>query len=1763
MLNLDEAQPIEYLNMDPTQIPIDPAVAANKTDRAAYGMQPLLDRNTIASYTDNGNEKDLRVNAAAKVNQKWQQEDAMSLRQGQRPALKQTIPSAVLEDQFGEKFIGNFNQTPGEDVEDDNGTFSKIREVNPEMTAAALKIAKEHTALTDKIYNRLQDATAAAEAQKSSTGQLTSYPEDWNILKQMLGVTSLYTERGVVPGTFWQGGFLGGNKEAQRKALLDLPYPDNLDAVDKAADYLIDKDPRAAIDLLSYFYQPSVRTQTLDNAFNALDVAAILPIGKSLAEAGKSWLELQRMTKEAAIRHPEAAVGDIEATAMDAVGKTKEAGESRATKQVVQRQQGTANPTKEMEDGILGVFKSRIDEMQKGGPGNVGADVLNRITEAMDNGSKDLVNISANASRIMRVDPSVTAELVVKNAYDEMMQSHPWLYNEVANIMPIKAEEALQNFKYEAHTGTWSTDIILHRPDGVPFESVQAAQDYAKAKGIPIQSIHGVPLNPGSKELGAAIHSIPTGKPTPGITKSLADLLEEGARNPALSYKEKEGLARLASKTGAEQVETTKVGGLTAYRPANGVFGQGKGFYIAARIPLNETSNLWRDAIIHTPSAEKSNKGWLNSYGLGYFRTADESGLSEQIMINRKLSMYTPSLFIRAVNKYLQPAGLAKAPLRGRNIKEIYNNLGKNSAFERMLRATQDAQIDFHSIPELEDYYQRVEGRFPDAVETEGYFALKWGQDADKAFRDLAVTKHMARLGGERHVLSIVNEAGEVQKSPEFIGMVQKEVPGLVQSEVKTEGIRPGTAKWANKDLDLPIEVLDEAPNKGPDGRLYQKVKYDGKESYVPLDEIKQEAKPTKEIKTVSTGDGRVLIQEGNGFKSKLLKNMTSEADRELLGKVKTGETRMIQLYNSDLFPLKEFSGEQRMVQYVLTDKTETRPLGYFELPKKEAGHLEYDYKNWIRQANISLDEDVAHYLGDRTIMAVQEHALGKDVVKGLEEIRQNLQRGGKDGIAAAKRAVYENHLPIAWREIRRKFKSKEWDLDQPFYVVPNGKTVADIPNHFHTYEKQGFKFREASQGSSPAKQFAVDFTGERDAYDVMSMQSLGTRNNPDLAFKPADTIDAFSSLNRSMQRIIKSTYMDDVKITSVSDWLQRYKHLMDVDNPDDVFKNPWYNFNNVNLKKGVRNTFEGYQVEAERYQIKSFVGIPSWWDNLIHTVEQRMADNVYRADTKTGQRAALAAKWGVGAAVKAPDFLRAVAYRAAIGFFAPAQLLVQSMTYASIFGRAGFKRAGQGSIGALLHQYSRLPGVNDGVLKALDNIAVKLGHFRPGEWLEARSALENSGFEYVGHETNTMRAYAYPNKIFKSTFGHVLDAGEIFFNEGERHTRYGAWYTAYAEHRTENPTGRLTMADRNRILNMADDHAGNMTQASRSFLQKGILSFPTQFLGYWLRTMEQFTGKRLSYTQKARMFAVYATIFGLPIGAAITPLMPFSEAMNKAASNAGYVPFEIHENVGKQLVQLMEDIAMQGAGAVAINAATGKKLNVGTRYGPGPGHGFDFLNSDKPFWSTFTGPLGDMLGQSMRAVEPFWFLGSQFIQGKERNKLTPDDWVQPFKIVSSINASWKFAMAMQYQTWYSRNGNPLADNVSPMFAAVMATTGLQPLDVDRMETFRNIGTDREAQEKAAESLVKTEMTRFFRDVKNNDDSNAQLHWNNAEVYLTGLGYPEQQRDTLWAIIASENEQILPDRVMWNHYLGKHIPAGKEEQSIEQYGKELNAQGKQ
>jgi hypothetical protein len=56
---------------------------------------------------------------------------------------------------------------------------------------------------------------------------------------------------------------------------------------------------------------------------------------------------------------------------------------------------------------------------------------------------------------------------------------------------------------------------------------------------------------------------------------------------------------------------------------------------------------------------------------------------------------------------------------------------------------------------------------------------------------------------------------------------------GIVRAQKK-----PAQTIWRNRDHDIPVDLVDEPAERGPDDRMYQKVQFEGKETYVPADEL-------------------------------------------------------------------------------------------------------------------------------------------------------------------------------------------------------------------------------------------------------------------------------------------------------------------------------------------------------------------------------------------------------------------------------------------------------------------------------------------------------------------------------------------------------------------------------------------------------------------------------------------------------------------------------------------------------------------------------------------------------------------------------------------------------------------------------------------------------------------------------------------------------------------------------------------------------------
>lgn len=1123
----------------------------------------------------------------------------------------------------------------------------------------------------------------------------------------------------------------------------------------------------------------------------------------------------------------------------------------------------------------------------------------------------------------------------------------------------------------------------------------------------------------------------------------------------------------------------------------------GKKFYLALNKPLRETDNLIRDSLLETNASKDVNKGFLNSLGLPAWVRTPEEVLDRQQRTNRLTAVYAPGILKQVLTDSMKEVRQARGRWRGGfNLPLVMKNLGKGSEFERFMQLTLEKVdpetgrpgFEWSDVPAVDTAFRQMIGRPAEPLEVEAYFGYQRGLAMDWSFRNLALYRNMRRVGGETHSLYYFDEARNKIASDPFVGVVHKSMPD------------------ANAQA-APILLMDDSGH-----RIYMT----------------------------------------NGIHN-------SARGRAAIKGLSTGEYKLIELYNRDLRPLNGFKSlTDENIRYALTKNVETRPLEFQQIPRQKGGHIVYDYDHYIKQANISVEtafrekKPFYRYEGDNTLMPIGNRLMGNDLVKGLNEVREALASGdlGKAKLAGSK-------LPIPWEDLHSWFYPKRgpggkmmparFGFQEEFHVVPRNKSIKDIPNDWQSrYTHDGeYRLRDGTSSGSLARQFQVEFSGERDAQTMYTIMNEGSRDKPVWSYKPAEFADPITVLNRSLSRVIDSLWLEDYKISSMEHWLQEAINVGAFkESTDDIRSAPFYHFMNTKLKSGLAPEVSQL-LEAKRFMIKSFNGVPSSMQAWIDGVQQTLADTIY-GSTGLKRASALVSKYGLTTITEAPAFLRAAAYRADIGLFSIPQLIVQSMTYVSIFGIAGYGRAGQGTLGALLHQYSRF-NRNPAILDALDNIAVKMGHYKPGEWKEAMEALSRTGFEHVGAESNTLMAhYNTEPRIVKGSLGTFLDAGDAPFKGGERNVRYGAWYTAYKDFREAKPTGRITQKDLNDILLKADLYAGNMTKASKSALQMGPLAFPAQFLGYQMRLIELFTGKRLNTMQRARLFGTYALMYGVPVSASAVALgLPINEQIKKYGLEHGYVDGEN---------KIAEGI-MDGAPAALIHMIFQKRYNIAERFGPNALDLYrDVLSGDKSFLSLFTGASGALVTNSFQAIDPFFDWARSFLNNDGKYiKVTPDTIAGVLKPIASANNVMRLGAAIGTGVWRSRNETPLKEGVSPLDAIMMSATGLQPMEASDARVIKDATETQKSLQNEAAFKFTREFQRGLQSLNNKDYDNASTYFANADAILSVYRYPQQKRDELLA--QAVQGQTMPDRMTWTYYLGREVPAGAEDSRVSTYSR--------
>ena len=1112
--------------------------------------------------------------------------------------------------------------------------------------------------------------------------------------------------------------------------------------------------------------------------------------------------------------------------------------------------------------------------------------------------------------------------------------------------------------------------------------------------------------------------------------------------------------------------------------------GHGIGWVIKVTKSIDEKNPLIQKYLIEDPSA-KSPKTWISV--LDWIRTPEET-MSLQQRIARKKATYGPAALVEIAKKTAESL-LELGKVSNRRLYKDFMRV-MNAAQDIKDRVTGVSGYSFKHPSDLESFYQRHIGRLPEPLEIKAYFDVRRLLRMDLFLRNLGEVRNRHIAGAESHKFFVIDKEDKKIYSSDFDGVIRNRVPG---------------------------------------------------------------------------GDNNILVVGNKAGEERLYLGGLPQQTANKLGELLTeGKIKVIELYDPKRRPFHSFGTkvESNKVEYVIikTGNLETKPVSWQQVSEAGGVHFIYDHPLYLKQAIVIPERRISkgkeyfvhRYEGDATALALESRAVGERVGERLNQFVKLLKDGDEAGAVTF---LKSSGLPWEWADLIHHFRPRlvngikhppRFNLSEPFEVVARNKLISETSDALmKRYPKT---FMDDTRRSL-AERTRIEFTGERDVYELSSIKDEGNRNKPVFKLTKPNRIDPILAVDRGLTRIIQSTFLDDYKLKSMTQWLQEALPHLDLpgvrNREAEIARRPFFHFYNHTFMKGA--PFDQIQkLKANHMKIEQLLGTPSVTDTFLHSMAQKLSDSIYK---KYGPNAIkIDPAWLLPKLTDPFRFFRSATHHYKLGLFNPRQLFVQSMTFINIYSIAGPIHAVTGTYGALLHGFLRInknPAIIDYADKLASGFRVPgIIHYKPGWFKEAWTMLENSGYGHVGLEYATLDDIV-SGRVVQRGVHKVLDIGQTFFRAAEENVRRGAWYTAYLELRTKKPIGRLTDVDADWILNRADDLYNNMSRASSSIIQRGIGSWPTQFLSYQFRIAEQFLGKRLTWQERTRLVGVYFTLFGFPVAASLSGL-PIADWLRKQAIEAKYVPGD----------SFIIDSLVDGLPAATVAAATGGHYSFAESYGIG-GIEFarEFLRSDRPWWEILGGAPYSVLANTLYNANGFYRAMISLI-------FRDDDEVYPFKIsdvvallreVATVAGAERAYWGVYTGMWLSKKGLYL-DDVTAKEAILLNLVGLTPTAINDIFLKSDLNKIRkEVQRKALDKFIQ-EYRKGLRMMSTNPNE-ASDFFRRGSYILKMSGYPEEDLPAAMSMALKGHESLVKE-IDYEYYM-KHLSAKDREAMIKAYQRTL------
>lgn len=875
-------------------------------------------------------------------------------------------------------------------------------------------------------------------------------------------------------------------------------------------------------------------------------------------------------------------------------------------------------------------------------------------------------------------------------------------------------------------------------------------------------------------------------------------------------------------------------------------------------------------------------------------------------------------------------------------------------------------------------------------------------------------------------------------------------------------------------DLDYTLRELDSLRDKSRLGVRNYKVTFNGTDDTGLPSAVKTDwfnAKLVKDFDPKATPNANVYVMPEGKFTTKYDLKKADLSSKAINDKLTSGEYQILQVFNPREKPLMATTGVKDDVHFIVTNKFEDKAVEFGEnVPYRPGGHVIYQDQHYLKQSKIGpgTNGELTHF-GDTTIKAFSTERETNFWADRYNEARKlikaNDHRGLEDYINAG-------NLPETLPQIKQMFSDGTLSPDIPLVHTFAGRdTLQSSEELARAYPglKDTFSAYNLSQVSSG------EFLADRGA-QLNTIANAGTEANPIYNNVASRLFDPFTSLQKGMAQIVRSRWMADEKISAAESWIQEFGMLFDQSKLpiEKLRQNPtyWlYHGGPANIDAGVMRTNPELVTAAmtARKNIMNFIGARDEVGGLMDGLRLKLIDSISSVEKYTGAGQPLLPKnftnkvdeTFLPAITNAPEYARQASFHAVIGLFNPVQLWQQAQGLTHVYALAP-QHAFQSTTASALVRMYRLTE-DAAILDSAADKAAALG-WKKEDFLEAIDSWKKAGVHNVGGETALLSTTADP-QLFKSAGATFLDKGLLFFKAGESIVRDTSWFTAYREWKAANPTKVLDNRALGDIGNRYQTLSLDMTRASNSALNEGILSVPTQFWTWNARFAEQMLdGNRLTLGEKARAFTMYSAMYGIPatLGGITFGAIPYANYgdIRQYAINAGI-------NVHDKWYQAFSE----GLPSMLLNAITGHETSL-QRFGPNATQLKDIIDGKKSAYETLGGASGTFVAQVMKTVAPFFSYGFSAFQKDSGFPLHFNDLVNVAENSSTLNNAEKMVRAWNSGSYISKTEGIVASNLDK-FQSVMLGLGLNPQSVNDAYTKMDMNKAQKSQgEKAQKEMT-------------------------------------------------------------------------------------------